>query len=202
MLVLGAGGHAIEVLDILIDVYRESEICFYDDTKKVEGTLLSKFRVINSWNCLPNPKMSFVLGVGGVDVRRDMALLGLKNGGVWKGIRGKSSTIGLFDVRIDATVDLMQGVKISSRVTIDKGTLVNRNTNIHHDVKIGQFCELSPSCQILGGVEIGDSVFVGAGAIILPKVKLGNHVVVGAGTIVTKDVGCRTTVVGNPGRCM
>ena len=47
-------------------------------------------------------------------------------------------------------------------------------------------------------VEIGDDVFLGAGAIVLPGVRVGNRVVIGAGSIVTKDVPEGVVVAGNP----
>jgi hypothetical protein len=48
--------------------------------------------------------------------------------------------------------------------------------------------------------EIGDDVFLGAGAIILPGVKIGNRVCIGAGSVVTHDVPDNCVVAGNPAR--
>lgn len=52
----------------------------------------------------------------------------------------------------------------------------------------------------VGRVDIGDDVFIGAGAIVLPNVKIGSKVVVGGGCIVSKDVPDNSVVVGNPAR--
>lgn len=52
----------------------------------------------------------------------------------------------------------------------------------------------------VGRVDIGNDVFVGAGAIILPNVKIGNRVVVGAGSVVTHDVPDNSIVAGNPAK--
>ena len=49
-------------------------------------------------------------------------------------------------------------------------------------------------------VEIGDDVFLGAGAIVLPGVKVGSRVVIGAGSVVTSDVPDNSVVAGNPAR--
>lgn len=52
----------------------------------------------------------------------------------------------------------------------------------------------------IGRVEIGDNVFVGAGAIILPNVKIGSNVVIGAGSVVANDIPDDCVAVGNPCR--
>lgn len=52
----------------------------------------------------------------------------------------------------------------------------------------------------VGRVDIGDDVFVGAGAIILPNVKIGSRVVIGAGAVVAKDIPDNSVVVGNPAK--
>ena len=52
----------------------------------------------------------------------------------------------------------------------------------------------------VGRVDVGDDVFIGAGAIILPNVKIGNRVIIGAGSVVAKDIPDNVVVVGNPAR--
>jgi acetyltransferase-like isoleucine patch superfamily enzyme len=47
-------------------------------------------------------------------------------------------------------------------------------------------------------VEIGDDVWIGAGAVILKGVKIGSRAVIGAHAVVTRDVPADTIVAGNP----
>ena len=49
-------------------------------------------------------------------------------------------------------------------------------------------------------VNIGNLVWIGAGAIILPGVTIGDGAMVAAGSVVTKDVPARMVVAGNPAR--
>ncbi len=51
-------------------------------------------------------------------------------------------------------------------------------------------------------VEIGERVFVGAGAIILPGSRLGDDSMVAAGTVVSGDVPAGSMVAGHPARVM
>lgn len=48
--------------------------------------------------------------------------------------------------------------------------------------------------------DIGDNVYIGAGAVIMNPVKIGDNVIIGAGSVVTKDVPSDCIVAGNPAR--
>ncbi|HYC04934.1 MAG TPA: sugar O-acetyltransferase [Azospirillaceae bacterium] len=84
-------------------------------------------------------------------------------------------------------------------------------------VRIGSFTLFGPGVQILtplhpmdpelrrreeygSPVEIGQDVWVGAGALILPGVGIGDRAVIGAGSVVTRDVPAGMFAAGNPCR--
>lgn len=52
----------------------------------------------------------------------------------------------------------------------------------------------------IGCIEIGDNVFIGAGAKILYDVKVGNNVIIAAGALVNRDVPDNSVVGGVPAR--
>lgn len=104
--------------------------------------------------------------------------------------------------------------------------IVGENLAINHDVfilgrkriVIGNNVILSARCMLsdatLAGpskgrayrtdseIEIGNEVWIGAGAIVLAGIKIGDGAVVGAGAVVTRDVQPDQTVVGNPARAV
>lgn len=198
-IVLGAGGHASEVLDILVRQIPESQISFFNNTVEENYTLFDKFKVFCAKENL-NQFNTFYLGVGNSKTRKFLSSIALQAGLVWKGVRSETATIARFQNKLHETVDVMDYVMISSKVTIGKGVLLNRAVNIHHDVVLGNFCEIAPGAQILGNVQIAENVFIGAGAVILPKVKIGANSIIGAGSVVTKDIATASTVVGVPAR--
>ena len=49
-------------------------------------------------------------------------------------------------------------------------------------------------------VSIGESSWIGSGAIILPGSKIGDHVVIGANSVVTGEIPSYSVAVGSPAR--
>lgn len=54
----------------------------------------------------------------------------------------------------------------------------------------------------IGCIEIGDNVFIGAGAKILHDVKVGDNVIIAAGALVNRDVPPNSVVGGVPARVL
>ena len=91
---------------------------------------------------------------------------------------------------IDASIDMISPylIKIGNNVTITNCRILT------HDGSTKKFLGYTK----VGKVEIGDNVFIGAGAIILPDTRIGSNVIVGAGTIVARDIPDNSVVIGNP----
>ncbi len=53
---------------------------------------------------------------------------------------------------------------------------------------------------MLGRVDIGDDVFIGANSTVLPGVIIGNGAIIGANSLVSKDVPASTVFAGNPAK--
>ena len=200
MIVLGSGGHAIEVLDILIEKNYNKEIIFINTLIKDDDKLFNKYTITSSLKHLSNNQNNFIVGVGDIQLRKKLSIYAISNNLNWVGIHSKNIKVGTYNVNIDKTVDIMDNVIISSNVTIKRGTLINRNASIHHDVIIGENSVISPGVQLLGGCEIGNNVFIGAGSTILPKVQIEDDVIVGAGSLVNKNITKSSKVFGNPAR--
>jgi len=79
---------------------------------------------------------------------------------------------------------------------------------ISSQARLGRHCNLSQSVVIgvagrgarRGAPVIGNRVYVGPHAVIVGAIEIGDDVAIGAGAIVTKSVAARSVVVGNPAR--
>lgn len=105
------------------------------------------------------------------------------------------------------------GLTVGENLNIQNGVMID---NSHcWLISIGDNVTLAPRVHILahdastknfigytkiGGVTIGNNVFIGANTTILPNVKIGDNVIVGANTLVSKDIHSNTVVAGNPAK--
>ncbi len=203
---MGSGGHAKEVLDVLLNNNYRKPIAFYNDVTPLNeiSELFKKYTIIQNKEALTNwyntQSTAFVLGIGGVTTRMKMRELALNSGGTESHLIAHNNSISETDVQFGAGLNAMQFVFVSSSVTIGKAALLNTRCNIHHDVTMGDFCEIGPGAILLGKVKVGNNVFIGAGAVILPGITIGNHCTIGAGAVVTKDVLDNLIVKGNPAK--
>ena len=83
-------------------------------------------------------------------------------------------------------------------IEIGDGSLIGHNTTIatlNHDFNPLKRQNLTPS-----PVKIGKNVWIGSDCTILPGVEIGDSVIIGAGSVVTKSIPTNTIAVGNPAR--
>lgn len=206
MVVLGAGGHAKEVLDILKDLNYPDSIAFFDNvTPDIEFPYIFNDYVrirsieeLKDW--FDSNEKDYVLGVGELIPRRKLRLIGNECSGEEMTLISKNACISSFGVVLGKGTIVMQLVFISTDVNIGKGVLINSRANLHHDVKIDDYCEIGPGAIILGKVKIGKESFIGAGAVILPKIIMGSNCVICTGSVVTKDVPENMVIKKNPAK--
>lgn len=204
MIIIGAKGHAKEILDLFENQNRIENLFFFDDySKDLPKILFDKFKIIKTENEVKEifkQDNKFALGLGGVLNRKILFEKFIKLGGNPFSVISNNTTIGSYNVFLGKGLNIMHNVSVFNDVTIGNGTLLNSFVSVHHDCEIGQFCEISPGARILGRVKIGKYTSIGSNAVILPDVVVGNNVTIGAGAVVTKNTDDNATYVGIPAK--
>jgi UDP-perosamine 4-acetyltransferase len=95
---------------------------------------------------------------------------------------------------------VMAGATINARAVLGRNVIANTNSSIDHDCIIGDGAHVAPNVALAGSVRVGARVLVGIGSSLLPGVMIGDDAVVGAGSVVIADVAAGRTVVGVPAR--
>lgn len=80
------------------------------------------------------------------------------------------------------------------------GVVIHSRAQIGERVIIGQGVTIGRQLDPEGIPEIGDNVYISAGARILGEIKVGNNVIIGANAVVVKDVPENSVVAGVPAK--
>jgi sugar O-acyltransferase (sialic acid O-acetyltransferase NeuD family) len=181
---IGAGGHAREVMMQIGEILH----CFVDDEYVTKDTLpLSSF----------NPdKYEVMVAIGESKSRYDMVSK-LPINTQYFSYTHPSALIG-WDVVVGEGSFIGANVIITTNVNIGKHALLNRASQIGHDVVIGDYFSAMPGTIISGNVIIGDRVYIGSNATIKEKLKVCDDVAVGLNSGVVKDITEKGIYVGVP----
>ncbi|MFT3846467.1 MAG: NeuD/PglB/VioB family sugar acetyltransferase [Lacibacter sp.] len=204
MIIAGAGGHAKELFGILPVTEQTADLCFFDNTSNGKSLFREKFEILCSEERVKEHFLKvdnrFIIGVGKPFLRQQFYEQFTALGGKPYTVIASSAECGSAVLYDGAGMNIMQYAVITEDVQIGKGTLVHVHVSVHHDVIVGDFCELSPGCRLLGKAKVGNNCSVGSGAIILPGITVGEHSVIGAGAVVTKDIPAHSVAAGIPAK--
>ena len=204
IVLIGGGGHAKVVISILRKLDRH-RILGYTDMKN-NGTLLG-VPYLGSDRALVAPvvgpeRLNAVLAVGQLG-------LGNHRYDLWARLQSPTLSFPLIaspDAIVNERVSgggaavVMDGVVISTEVTIGVGVIVNTNSTIEHDVALEDWVHVAPGATICGGVTVGRFSMIGAGATVIEGIKIAPGCIVGAGATVVHDLTEPGTYVGSPAR--
>jgi len=99
-------------------------------------------------------------------------------------------------------VAIMPGVVVNAGSVIGDNAVINTCSSVDHDCAIGAGVHIAPGAHLAGYVIVEEEVLIGSGAVVGrgKPIRVGRGAVVGAGSVVINDVAPGTTVAGNPAR--
>lgn len=92
--------------------------------------------------------------------------------------------------KIDEGAQVFPGCIINANAVIGEGSIVNTGAIIEHDCVIGRHNHIAPGVVLSGSVVTEDSVHIATGASVIQGIQIGENTIIGAGATVTKDVDC------------
>lgn len=205
MLIIGAKGFAIEVLEVLNQLDQLNDVAFYDDVNQLtQKPKYDKFQILSSLAAaeryFEETSRKFTLGLGNPSLRSFLAEKFRKIGGELSSTISPLAQIGHFENAIGTGCNIMTNVIITNEVHIGQGCLINLNATIGHNAIIDEFVEVCPGVNISGNTSIGAKSFLGTNSTILPGIQIGKNVVIGANALVTKDIPDNVVAVGAPAK--
>ena len=205
ILVVGAGGHAKVVLDVLERMGIYEIVGLLDDNADRQGAVHAGYKVIGVLATLSRFRDQGVRGAImalGHNVRRRQVYLQAEQAGfAMVTAIHPSAQIGA-RVTIGGGTLVVAGVIVNADADIGANVIVNTGTTVDHDCQIGAHVHLSPGVHLAGCVSVGEITHIGIGAVVLPNIRIGRNCIVGAGAVVRDDVPDNVVVVGSPARIL
>jgi UDP-perosamine 4-acetyltransferase len=198
VIVIGGGGHARVLLDILrVD---DVKLLGYTDLQPVSRSKsmaalkwLGPDDVILGYS---SQQVGLVNGIGSLpgNLLRNRIFVQFREEGYRFRSVVHSSAVIAKDVVLGDGVQVMAGAVIQPGTVIGDGVIVNTRASIDHDCRIEAHCHIAPGAVLCGGVHLSAGVHIGSGATLIQGMTIGQQVVVGAGAVVTRPVSDYCTV--------
>lgn len=201
--ILGCGGHARSIADIILNNDINADFIFLDDNAKAEECIFEKrykvLKLASNTEYLKKAEKIF-LGIGENLARKEI-VESLSHDLKYKiaYLIDKTAHVG-FMSEIGKGTFVASFAHIGPETKIGDGSIINTNAVVEHECWVGDYCHISVNSTICGRCHIGNNVFLGAGAVIKDYISICDNVTIGSGSVVIKDIREPGIYVGNPAR--
>ena len=206
LVVIGTGGHAKVVIDIIESVKKFKIVGLCDEIGA--GEKVAGYKILGKQNDLPEliKKYSIdcvIVGICDNFTRSKVTSLIKETCPSLKFISAihpnasiaKSVTIGKGSV-------ITNGVIISPHSIVGESCILNTSSSLDHDSVVGSFSSFAPGVRTGGFCNIGDLTALGIGATLTHAINIGEETIIGAGSVVMKDVGSFVVAYGVPAKIL
>lgn len=205
LIIIGAGGHARSVIDILLQNSDYKIIgCIDNQYPKIKNVpKMDDIPIIGCDDMLQeifdsNIKKVFV-AIGNNKIRAEIYKHVKQIGYTVIKVISKNAFISS-KVQIGNGTCIMAGAVININTQIGENCIINTNCSLDHDCLIGDHCHIAPGVTISGTTSIGDFTQIGTGACIIDGITIGSNSFVGAGASVVKNIPNNVLAYGVPAR--
>jgi sugar O-acyltransferase (sialic acid O-acetyltransferase NeuD family) len=206
VVIIGAGGHAREVLDILLACRANGceiePLGFIDENPDKHGQTLNGFPVLGDFrwfNGVDCGDIEVICAVGTPEICRKLVRQAQAIGLRFTNAISPQACISPH-ARIGQGVMIFPNVIVNTGAIIGNHVILNVAVTVSHDTVVGDFCNLNPGVHLAGNVTVGEGCYIGMGANVIQGVTIGPWSIVGAGAVVIRDIPPHVTAVGVPAR--
>jgi len=208
IIVLGAGGHASVVVDLLLATGREVIAAVEPAVPSSGRSLLSVPVHSESIVSEHTPdRVDLALGVGmpttgpigGLSARRALAERFRVRGYRFPVLLHPSAVVSPYATVGDGA-QVMAGAVVQPGARVGAFAIVNTRASVDHDCRLGEGCHIAPGGTLGGNVQIGEETLVGIGAKVRQGIAIGRRALIGGGAMVACDIPDGECWTGVPAR--
>ncbi len=211
LVILGTGGNAVDVLDLVHDINASSGearyecVGFLDDNRALWGTALQDVPVLGALttaaaladcrfvNAIGSPanhwRKDAILAATAVPLARFVTLV-------------HPSAAVSRSARLGAGTVVFTHVTIGSNARVGAHVCLLPSTIVSHDATVGDYSCVAGGVSISGGARTGRRCYLGTASSVLGGVEIGDGALVGMGSVVIRNVPPNVVVAGNPARVL
>ena len=192
VIVLGAGGHAMVVVDILQQL-KVKILAIVSKDKPKKCSVFEDLPFLGNDSAVfdfsPND-VYLVNGIGslpGSKVRADIFRFYKNANYEFMSVISPNSIISTY-AKVEEGVHIFANTVINAGATIGANTIINTGCVVEHECKIGKNNHIAPGACLSGSVITNEYVHIGVGANIIQGVEVGKNSVVASGASLTEDL--------------
>jgi len=206
VLVLGAGGHAEVIADILLQMQSagaELQLTGYlDDEPDLVGRRIQGLSVLGPLTRLPEVAHDAVIVAIGDNRTRFRVFSVLEQQGERFVAACHPSAVVAPGVQIGPGTAICAGVVVNPGSVIGSNAILNTGCTVDHHCRIEDHAHIAPGVHLGGAVSVGQGTLVGIGANVMPSCSIGAWTVVGGGAFVRSDLPDGVVAVGLPAQIL
>ncbi len=104
------------------------------------------------------------------------------------------------DVVVSRGSVIAAGVVINPGARIGESVIINTGATVDHECFLEAGVHVSPGAHLAGNVSVGQTSWIGIGAIVSDHIRIGSNTVIGAGAVVMQDIPDGVVAYGVPAR--
>ena len=189
IIILGSGGHAVSILEILYYL-KEYKLTGYVDKQLNKKSKLKFLGNDNDLKLIRTKTTYAIIGIGQIKNSR----IRENKFTMLKTLKFKIPNIISPFAILSNNISIGEGnsvfhqALINSECVIGNNNIINSKALIEHETTIGNNNHISTGVIINGNCEIGNNNFIGSGVIINNNIKIGNNCIIGSSKNLKKDI--------------
>lgn len=209
LVILGAGGFAREMLDLIDDCIAAGEPYemlgyLVDKQFGAPGIMVNDKPILGGLEWLAGnvERVQVVAGVGPSHLRYQFVQRALAYNARFATLIHPNVVFNRRWLTIGQGTVITAGCILTNNVRLGNFVQLNLATTIGHDAVLGDYATTAPGVHISGFVELGEGAYLGTGVNVIDRTQIGAWSIVGAGSTVVKSIAANVTAVGSPARAI
>ena len=200
LVMLGAGGHAAVLAEILLEQKQPLIAVVAPDPIPANSPLAGLKQIASDEQLLSTytpQEVELVNGLGSIpdnNLRWKLFEFFSAKGYRFASVISPKANLSNY-LDLAEGVQIMMGAQVQTNASIGKNTIINTGAIVEHDCKIGAHNHLAPGVTLSGSVITASQVHIGTGASVIQNIQIDEQAVIGAGATVVRDVPAQQKII-------